>query len=286
MVLALATSIYYIFGVIYLSAYFERFSFPYSSLNLSTTIYIIPLIITVLVNIFSIIFLYETNRYTKNNSTYSSILILGLIWLILGSCIFFILKIFPVNFYTYIFLANFFYVYFSYRGVPLRVNIKEIFYFLFNLFNLKSSLKSANRNWTVLTILFILSFNMIATLFFTSSLANSYSSNLIEGRPGNYEVKLDLNNLNCSLPDNTFILVMQHEGCLYLVQKKVPAPKHSTLYVVPANKINYATINLIAPETEQVSIIGTFYNLTSSIWNLPDSIKPYFNNSSTRNNVS
>jgi hypothetical protein len=114
------------------------------------------------------------------------------------------------------------------------------------------------------------------------SLANSHASDLMEGTPGNYEVKLDLNNSSCNLPSDTFILVMQQEGFLYLVKKEVPAPQHSTLYVVPATKFNYATINLITPETEQTSITGILYNLTKPIWNLPNSIKPYLNNSSTR----
>ena len=68
-ILAFATTIFYFFGMIYSATYFDRFSFPYQNLNLPPSIYIIPLIATLLINLYSIIIMYEINNRKFETNT-------------------------------------------------------------------------------------------------------------------------------------------------------------------------------------------------------------------------
>ena len=73
-VLALATSIFYLFGMIYQSAYFGRFSFPYQSLNLPPAMYIAPIALTGLKSIYINIFTYEFSILRRNTDFIERIL--------------------------------------------------------------------------------------------------------------------------------------------------------------------------------------------------------------------
>ena len=51
-ILALATSMFYLVGMIYLSIYFDKFSFPYQNLSLPSTMYLLPVLIIIIVNVY------------------------------------------------------------------------------------------------------------------------------------------------------------------------------------------------------------------------------------------
>lgn len=72
------------------------------------------------------------------------------------------------------------------------------------------------------------------------------SNNLIEGRSGNYEVTFNYDGPEDCLGNKTFILVMKHEGSYYFVEKCRPAPKKSTLFVLPDHRIKEAIITEIS----------------------------------------
>jgi hypothetical protein len=298
-ILALATSIFYLFGMIYQSVYFDRISFPYQSLNLPPTMYLLPIIAIVFTNIGLYIILIEIQtvywvhfasesiktmpKYKKSFPALIAIFIYTLFYILVYNVS---SKIFISSNMIFMYMALMAYILFKNNFTIKFINIKN-FYHLMLIANGLTYITD-NKNLPFVNVLsYFLAFNLFISGSLVYSLANSHASDLIEGTPRNYEVKLDLNNSSCNLPGDTFILVMQQEGFLYLVKKEVPAPLHSTLYVVPATKFNYATINLITPETnpKPISFGEIFYNLTNSIRNLPNSIKPYLNNSSTRNYV-
>ena len=78
------------------------------------------------------------------------------------------------------------------------------------------------------------------------NIAESNSINLVEGGIGTYKVDFDLNDSNTILHSSTMILVTQNDKCLYLVKKSRTAPQHSSLYVLPLDKINNVTITSVS----------------------------------------
>ncbi len=270
LILTLFTSTFYIFGMVYLGAYFGRFSFQYQILDLSPTLYIIPIIITLVINIVLFLILYELNQFEsdhllvdklmqhsklyKNKDDKSviedklflnilgSFLIYGILWSIIYSFIQFFSYLITIPL-SIMFIFELILLYIVLKKFYLReITIADIKMFLFKSFGINIRLSTPRQKQLLISIfLFCLIFFNLLFLF---TLADNYATNLVEGKLENYEVMLNLNESNCYLPNETFILVMQHEGCLFLVQKKVPAPRHSTLYVVPITKINYCVINL------------------------------------------
>lgn len=314
--LALATAIFYLFGMIYLIAYFDRFSYTYLNLNTLPTIFVFPVLSIIALNIFILSILYELNN-RELGTNYSNWTVLDELYKILqkkltkfregdGSERFG--KAFVFLLFSYINLAFFGH----YLSVYLLSNkfllsviyLVLMYYFLFKKLTFLS-LKDINHIFLKLIgtkiqevsgdyiqifslhlFLFILILMIFSNVSLLNMTADHCASNLVEGIQGSSEVKLHLNNdSSYNLPCDTFILVMQQDGCMYLVEKKKPAPEHSTLFVVPVTKIDYAAINLITDDIKPVSIKWMFYNLTNSTSNLFNSIKPHLN-TSPKNNAS
>ncbi len=95
-------------------------------------------------------------------------------------------------------------------------------------------------------MIFVIIFTLISLFYINASIFNEIGAydaiKLIEGAPGSYEIKLDLNESSTELSNNTLILVAQQDGNYYMVEKHKPAPPQSFLYVVPMDKIKMAKI--------------------------------------------
>lgn len=313
-ILALATAIFYLSGMIYLISYFNRFSYTYLNLNTLPTIFALPILSIIAMNILMLILIYELNNGKLN--TYSDRAILHKFYNNLQKLLikfregtslsrfkktFFISIILYaiIGFYGYhlsiYFLSNksllamiYFYImaYLFAKGIRY-LSIKDITHIFLKFIGAKVQDIAGEVEIAAFNLIFfILLIISISNVLLLNTTADQCASNLVEGIQGSSEVKLYLNNdSSYNLPCNTFILVMQQEGCLYLVEKKIPAPKHSTLYMVPVTKINHAAITLISEEKKPISHKEMFYNLTNSTSNLFNSIKPYLN-TSPKNNAS
>lgn len=87
------------------------------------------------------------------------------------------------------------------------------------------------------------------------------AENLKKGGPDNFEVQLYLKDSNISIPNNTFILISQSNGNLYLIEKNCSATEDSKLYIIPEEEIKLMTMN---KNTSKYSVYVQILNLLNN----------------------
>ena len=123
-----------------------------------------------------------------------------------------------------------------------------------------------------------LTFILLALILsvYVSEIANdgyNNSKNIIAGKPGNYEVTLDMEDSSNDFHNKTLMLLMQYEEKFYLIDKcncdPIPRDYKACVYVIPDKAIISATIRKIPPpggKREIGNISDCFTEYPRSLW--------------------
>lgn len=242
LVLILFTSFFNFFKIQFDKYYFNKFSAPYQYLNMPINFYILKFIDILLFEIFliiafiiilkSLVWIFEKLLKKNIKLDYDHYIIYLLIFFILIGLI---AK--PSYLYKYKDIISFI--------TPMAVSywIGRYLYYDINKLIIKF-----DKSFIFLLIILIVSLN----LGLTHEIASYDARNLIEGAPGNYELKLIMNDSRIDLSNKTLILFLVQEGNYYFVERHVPAPTLSSIYAVPVNKVEKAEITRIVDSPNSI----------------------------------
>lgn len=220
----------YFYGWVYINFYFAAFGIQNKYLDLPIYFYvneaILPLIFILLISWWSL------SGEKDNISTIKQSIRHNFLMLIVAITVFYIgIKSYPDNSSYFFFAASGFmllvFIIFSMIKYSFQVNWKNF----------------DRHNKIICTLLFFMFFFIIASY--------SGSINAINTIEGTTTVEI----VNFSWKDNPpeefknkeLILVMHYKGNFYVIEKQKPAPDFPELFIIPDDKIKYATIKRSNP---------------------------------------
>lgn len=167
-------------------------------------------------------------------------------------------------------ILSFFYIYILVLIILLVIlGIKYVRKFLKKIFVVTKCMELPPALW--IAILFIILF---CNIYLIGQIGMCDAIRLIEGAPGSYEIKLDQIDPTFNLSNKTLILVMQHEGNYYFVEKQTTAPLQSPVFSIPINRIKIVEINRIKTIQPTLNISIRTQPIFRQIWRMMPKISP------------
>lgn len=269
-ILSLFTVVFYLFIIIYNKSFFNKFSFPYQFANIpsafsiskfmdiiiiNSSLFLVSIVICIIINLL-LLKIKNFRRYDKDHFFYSVMdnIRIYILFILFINCL-----CFNINFRTIIF--DFFY---NFEVIILSVIVLgTIWLYFFSRLPIKEAIESIYEHpMLYAAIIVVLSSSLIVNM-------GSYDAQrIIEGDIGTYQVKLNMDSQVDNSLNKTLILVMLQEGNYFLVEKQKPAPLISPLYIISANKVESATINLTANQNlfnnvfiyESIGFVSKIFN--------------------------